>query len=125
MENKGVISLKNNDFSSYWSSHDFILSPKTSSSHYGGMNINNYKAYGNEGTNIYVYFINNYKNKLGIPSFVSFSESNSGIYTAFKNDFAKSYRKTLDTLLSKNLKVLIYNGQNDFQVNTAGVLNYL
>jgi len=28
-------------------------------------------------------------------------------------------------LLRRRIRVLIYNGQNDFVVNTAGVLNYL
>ena len=65
--------MKNNNFSSYWNYYYFILSQDTSSAHYGGMNINNYKVHGNEGTNIYVSFINAYKNKLGIPSFITFS----------------------------------------------------
>ena len=49
---------------------------------------------------------------------------NDFIYTAFANDVSRSY--TADVILAlRNVKTLIYNGQNDFVVNTAGVLQYL
>lgn len=37
----------------------------------------------------------------------------------------KSSTKNLINTINSGLRVLIYNGQNDYIVNTAGVLNYL
>jgi len=47
------------------------------------------------------------------------------MYKDFLPDFSLSYRKSLEYVLSKDIQTLIYNGQNDFIVNTPGVLNYL
>jgi len=49
---------------------------------------------------------------------------NDWIYTAFANDVSKSYAQDVIELL-RAVKVLIYNGQDDVVVNTAGVLQYL
>ncbi len=43
---------------------------------------------------------------------------------AFSSDIPKSYASDVAAAL-KSIKVLIYNGQNDILVNTAGVLQYL
>lgn len=59
-----------------------------------------------------------------MPANIKFSPSNELIYDAFQLDISRSYTGDLINLL-KNVKVLIYNGQNDFVINTAGVLNYL
>jgi carboxypeptidase C (cathepsin A) len=37
----------------------------------------------------------------------------------------KSAITDLKKTIKNNIKVLVYNGQNDYTVNTAGVLNYL
>lgn len=47
------------------------------------------------------------------------------MYQAFSHDLASSYSADLSYLLDSNLKVLVYNGQNDYIVNTACVLDYL
>ena len=47
------------------------------------------------------------------------------MYYAFNADLSASYKRELEKLLNLDLKVMIYNGQNDFIVNTPGVLNYL
>jgi carboxypeptidase C (cathepsin A) len=49
---------------------------------------------------------------------------NQQIYTAFGPDISRSYAADVATVLN-NVPVLIYNGQNDVVVNTAGVLQYL
>lgn len=46
------------------------------------------------------------------------------MYKAFSADIPRSFAQDLATCL-RNLKVLIYNGQNDVIVNNAGVLTYL
>jgi hypothetical protein len=46
------------------------------------------------------------------------------VYESFHPDVTTTYISDLIILL-KRTRVLIYNGQNDFVVNTAGVLQYL
>lgn len=47
------------------------------------------------------------------------------MYEAFSADISRSFKPQLERVLNMGLKTLIYNGQNDFIVNTAGVLAYL
>ena len=47
MQNQGIIAYRNEEMKKFWGNSNFILSSKTASSHYGGMNVNNYKIYGN------------------------------------------------------------------------------
>ena len=47
------------------------------------------------------------------------------MYQAFSQDLASSFAYDLAYVLDKNLRTLIYNGQNDYIVNTPCVLNYL
>ena len=49
---------------------------------------------------------------------------NDFIYTAFAADVSRSYTSDVLTCL-RAMKVLLYNGQQDVVVNTAGVLQYL
>lgn len=63
-------------------------------------------------------------NKAEFGSTVEYLPGNDFIYTAFAEDVSKSYAQDVIELLRK-VKVLIYNGQDDVVVNTAGVLQYL
>lgn len=47
------------------------------------------------------------------------------MYSAFDEDLSMSFKMNLQRLLNYDVKTLIYNGQNDFIVNTAGVLTYM
>lgn len=47
------------------------------------------------------------------------------MYDAFSADLSMSFRADLEYMLQNNIRVLIYNGQNDFIVNSAGVMEYL
>jgi carboxypeptidase C (cathepsin A) len=47
------------------------------------------------------------------------------MYYAFCDDLSKSFKQQLERVLNRGVRTLIYNGQNDFIVNTAGVLNYM
>jgi carboxypeptidase C (cathepsin A) len=60
-----------------------------------------------------------------VPSDIYYVPGNEDIYTAFALDISRSYTGEVVNLLNKNIRVLIYNGQDDFVVNTAGVLAYL
>lgn len=55
---------------------------------------------------------------------VDYLSGNPNIYEAFGADISKSYANDVVEILKK-IRVLIFNGQNDVVVNTAGVLQYL
>ena len=57
-----------------------------------------------------------------MPAWVTFIGDNQQMYQDFSADLASSFKRDLEELLRKDLKVLIYNGQNDFIVNTPGLL---
>jgi len=69
-------------------------------------------------------FLNNSRSNLGIPNDIYFSPSNENIYNAFQEDISMSYAWEVAYAL-RRIKVLIYNGQDDFVVNTPGVLTYI
>ena len=54
-----------------------------------------------------------------------FVPGNDDIYDSFAGDISRSYAGDVAWLLKNNARVMIYNGQDDFVVNTPGVLNYL
>lgn len=60
-----------------------------------------------------------------IPDDVSFVAYNTTINAAFSEDMFKPVTSSFQYMLSSGKRILIYNGQNDFIVNTAGVLTYL
>lgn len=62
------------------------------------------------------------KDKFGAKT--DYMPGNDDIYTAFAEDVSRSYASDVIICL-RNTKVLIYNGQDDVVVNTAGVLQYL
>lgn len=72
----------------------------------------------------FVSLLNNSRNELGIPDGVYYVPGNDDIYDSFQLDITRSYTGDVINLL-RRIKVLVYNGQDDFVVNTAGVLNYL
>lgn len=53
-----------------------------------------------------------------------YTPGNDDIYNAFQEDIARAYTGDVVGLLRKT-RVLIYNGQDDFVVNTPGVLAYI
>ena len=72
----------------------------------------------------FVSLLKNSRNELGIPDGVYYVPGNDDIYDSFQLDITRSYTGDVINLL-RRIKVLVYNGQDDFVVNTAGVLNYL
>lgn len=70
-------------------------------------------------------FLQRNKADLGVTdASLNYIPGNDRIYESFANDIPRSYAPLVVNLL-KRIRVLIYNGQNDFVVNTAGVLTYL
>jgi carboxypeptidase C (cathepsin A) len=90
---------------------------------WGGMSTYNFRQYG-EGDMTFVNLLNSSRSELGIPQDVYYVPGSDDIYDSFQADISRSYAGDVINLL-RNMKVLIYNGQDDFVVNTAGVLNYL
>lgn len=72
----------------------------------------------------YAKFLEDNKKVFGVPDNITFIRGNSKVYTAFGEDISKTVVPDLVRVL-RNVKVLIYNGQNDVVVNTPGVLMYL
>jgi carboxypeptidase C (cathepsin A) len=87
------------------------------------MSTYNFRQYG-DGDFSFATVLNNSRTELGIPQDIYYVPGSDGIYDAFQADITKSYADKVVNLL-RRIKVLIYNGQDDFVVNTPGVLNYL
>ena len=86
---------------------------------WGGMSTYNFRQYG-EGDMTFVSLLNNSRSELGIPEGVYFVPGSDDIYDSFQNDITRSYTGDVIQLL-RRIKVLVYNGQDDFVVNTAGI----
>jgi len=69
-------------------------------------------------------FLSDNRQAMGIDPNLEYLSGNDAIYTAFGGDISKSYASDVATIIGR-LRVLIYNGQNDVVVNTAGVLQYI
>ena len=87
------------------------------------MSTYNFRQYG-EGDDTFISLLNNSRSDLGIPEGVYYVPGSDDIYNSFQGDITRSYAGDVINLL-RNMRVLIYNGQDDFVVNTAGVLTYL
>ena len=87
----------------------------------GNISVNNFRHYERiDGS--FATFVQTHKDDLGAK--VDFMRGNGEIYSAFAKDISKSFTSDLIQAL-RSIRVLIYNGQNDVIVNSAGVLNYL
>ena len=92
--------------------------------YWGGMSTYNFRQYG-EGDSTFVTFLNDSKKSFGVPDGIYYIPGNDDIYDSFSADISRSYAGDVIYLLRNQIRVLIYNGQDDFVVNTPGVLNYL
>jgi cathepsin A (carboxypeptidase C) len=90
------------------------------------MNVLNYKLYDNGDFNEdYYKYLEANKGEFGVPSTKTFVDDYPEMYLAFNADLSRSFKPQLERVLNMDVKTLIYNGQNDFIVNTAGVLTYM
>jgi len=93
---------------------------------YNGMNVANYRQYDDGNINKqYAKYLESKKKNLGVPDNNSFVEWNQTIWKSFGDDYGLSFRKDLARILDASIKVLVYQGQNDISVNTAGVISVL
>jgi carboxypeptidase C (cathepsin A) len=84
----------------------------------------NFRQYG-EPDESFITFLNNSRTSLGVSEDIYYVPGNDKIYDQFAADISRSYAGDVIALLKMRQRILIYNGQDDFVVNTAGVLNYL
>ena len=89
----------------------------------GGMNNYNFRQY-SYGDESFADFLQKNKASLGVPSNIDYHPGSDEVYNSFKKDVGKSYASDIVILL-RHIRVLLYNGQDDYVVNTAGVLQYL
>ena len=88
------------------------------------MSIMNFRKYDDVDFS-FVQFLNDSRGSLGVPADVPFIQRSDEVFNSFASDISRSYIGDLVAILKLGTKVLIYNGQDDFVVNTPGVLNYL
>ena len=98
-----------------------INNDTTAEIYFGNMSVFNFRNYDGLDES-FAGFLETNRAEFG--SNVKFIFNNEQIYNSFADDFSRSYSNDLITAL-RSIKVLIYNGQNDFLVNTAGVLQYI
>lgn len=123
-QTRAIQHISFGDYKNATSFFDFLTNnDDTRYKFWGGMSTYNFRQYG-EGDMTFVSLLNNSRSELGIPDGVYYVPGSDDIYDSFQNDITRSYTGDVIQLL-RRIKVLVYNGQDDFVVNTAGVLNYL
>jgi carboxypeptidase C (cathepsin A) len=127
MQNEAIVKIMSADLSQAAGYINFIVTnDEVINNKYSGVNVQNYKQYDDGNINpSYSIYLQNNKRKFGVPDWVNYIEDNRQMYADFSSDFSLSYRKSLEFILSMNIQTLVYNGQNDFIVNTPGVISYL
>lgn len=63
--------------------------------------------------------------QFGLSAVSRFSTLSSSVYNKFANDFMQPETYSLEMMLNENYPILIYQGQDDAYVNTAGVINWV
>ena len=117
-----IINIYEGNFQNATDYFNFISDNKETPELYmGNISMFNFRNYDGIDRS-FVQFLNANKAEFGATQ--DYLNGNPQIYAAFGADISKSYASDVSTMLLMT-KVLIYNGQNDVVVNTAGVLHYL
>lgn len=123
-QTNGIVNIYEGDYQKATDYFDFITNNDTTPKTYmGGISIFNFRDYGDLDES-FVKILEDNKARFGIAKDVEFIAGNDQIYTAFGKDITRSVADDVAYILGQ-IKVLIYNGQNDVVVNTPGVLQYL
>lgn len=117
-----IVNIYDGNYQNATNYFDFITNNDTTPEVYmGNISIFNFRNYDGIDES-FATFLN--ANKAEFGATVEYLPGNEAIYTAFGSDVSRSYAGDVVSVL-RNIKVLIYNGQNDVVVNNAGVLQYL
>ena len=121
-QTNAIINIYDQKYAEATAYFDFITNNDTTPKEYfGGISTFNFRNY-DPLDETFAKFLE--ANKAEFGASVKYIPGNDQVYTSFANDISRSYAADVVFLL-RNVKVLIYNGQNDFVVNTAGVLQYI
>ena len=121
-QTNSIINIYNGNYQNATNYFDFLTNNDTTPEFYmGNISIFNFRNYDGIDES-FAKFLNTHKNDLGATR--DYIPGNDYIYTAFGPDISRSYAADVVNVVRK-VKVLIYNGQNDVVVNSAGVLQYL
>jgi len=95
----------------------------------GGVNVYNFRLYGDYDMSYLGAFFNDASNAARYnidPSRVgTYTDENEDVYNALSNDFMQSVADRIAFVAESGLPVLLYNGQFDVIVNTATALNWI
>lgn len=121
-QTNAILNMYSQDYQNATNYFDFLTNNDTTpQAYFGGISMFNFRSY-YPADESFVKFLNDNKNQFGAK--VNYEPGIDEVYTAFGPDISRSYAADVITCLN-NIKVLIYNGQNDVVVNNAGVLQYL
>lgn len=92
----------------------------------GNVNVYNYREFGAYNTTAYESYLNlaSTKKMLHVPEHAYYKDCNTDAYNALGEDFMKSIKTYMISVL-KQIRVLLYNGQDDLIVNTPGAENWI
>eukprot|EP01017_Pseudomicrothorax_dubius_P046044 TRINITY_DN805_c0_g3_i2.p1 TRINITY_DN805_c0_g3~~TRINITY_DN805_c0_g3_i2.p1 ORF type:complete len:461 (-),score=101.99 TRINITY_DN805_c0_g3_i2:182-1564(-) len=124
LQNKAILDILNGNMeqasSKFDALTDYIVRVNP------GINVYNYRQYNADVDGFIPDWANSPKVKqmLNIPPTHTFYSCVDEVYSNFTKDISSSYSWKVEALLGK-VKVLIYSGQDDIIVNTAGTNNWL
>ena len=92
----------------------------------GNWNVLNYRQPADNSIPLYTSYVNNktYKTLYGIPDDYTYESCNNDMYTNFWDDITMSFASDVAYLI-KNTRVLLYNGQDDFLINSMGTERWI
>jgi vitellogenic carboxypeptidase-like protein len=123
-EENGINKINSVDYLAARDAFDGVCNSAVASSF--GINLYNYREYGAyDNSNIDAYLNRpETKDLLHVPRSVHYKDCNNDVYEALGHDFMKSVAGYLPTVL-KHIRVLLYNGQDDFIVNSPSAENWI
>lgn len=122
MENKILQEIMNGVYTNASNDIDFVTGDLVNIA--GNVNIYNYRQYqqasGSSNEDYLTAWLNNTDIKAGLgvyPTTSSWISCNETMYSTFGDDISRSFKQNVSYLLD-NMRVLLYNGQNDILINT-------
>ena len=95
----------------------------------GGLNVYNFRLFGDYDTSSLPQFFNDASNAKRYnvdPSKIgTYTDSNEDVYLGLENDFMQSVADRIAYVADSGLPILLYNGQYDIIVNTATAINWI
>lgn len=123
----GIGNILNGDYVNALNNFDTLTD--TISSAGGGLNVYNFRLYGDYDTSILDSFFNDASNaaryNVDASRIGSYTDENNDVYNALTGDFMQSVADRVAFVAESGLPVLLYNGQYDIIVNTPSAINWI